>query len=115
MEICFEGIGQAVATFETAADLVPGQAVVLTDSGTVGLGTSGGLPCGVTVGAARDGAVAVQIGGAVKVGYSGSTAPKVGYETLACDGQGNLTTFEKGFACLVLAVNKDAGTVVVKL
>ena len=44
MEICFEGIGQAVATFQTEAELAAGQAVALTASGTVGLGTSARCP-----------------------------------------------------------------------
>ncbi len=116
MEICFEGVGQAVATFLTEADLTAGQAVALTGSSTVGLGESGALPCGVTVGAERNGAVAVQIAGAVTVGYSGETAPTVGYCALTCDGRGMLARAEdSGLTCLVLAVDETARTVTVKL
>ena len=116
MEICFEGVGQAVATFLTEAELAAGQAVALTASGTVGLGESGALPCGVTVGAERNGAVAVQIAGAAEVAYTGSTAPTVGYCALTCDGRGNLTKASSGgLTCLVLAVDETAKTVTVKL
>ncbi len=116
MEICFEGIGQAVATFQTEAELSAGQAVALTGSSTVGLGESGALPCGVTAGAARNGAVAVQIAGMVTVAYSGETAPKAGYESLTCDGKGMLVKAEdSGLTCLVLAVDETAKTVTVKL
>ncbi len=115
MEICFEGIGQAVATFQTEANLAAGQAVTLTGSGAVGLGESGALPCGVTVSAARNGAAAVQIAGAATVNYSGETAPTVGWCALTCDGQGKLTKAEGGgLTCLVLAVDETAKTVTVK-
>ena len=42
MDICFEGVGQAVATFQVDGEGVrPGMAVTLTNSGTVGLGSDG--------------------------------------------------------------------------
>ena len=116
MDICFEGIGQMVATFAAREELAPGMAVTLKDSGTVDLGKEGGGPlCGVTVGTARGGAVAVQIGGVVKVKYSGAK-PAVGWQELACDGEGNVTADgQNGVNCLVLAVDEDEQTVVVKL
>ena len=116
MDICFEGIGQMVATFAAKENLAPGMAVTLKESGTVGLGGGNSPLCGVTVGAARGGAVAVQIGGIVKVGYSDSTEPTVGYAALACDDKGQVTTGGgDGVNCLVLAVDKDEKTVAVKL
>ncbi len=116
MEICFDGIGQAVATFQTAEGMETGKAVAMTGSGAVGLGTSGDLPCGVTVGAERGGAVAVQIAGVATVAYSGETAPTVGYCALTCDGKGMLAKAEgSGLTCLVLAVDETAKTVTVKL
>ena len=121
MDICFEGIGQMVATFATEKALTPGMAVTVTASGEVGLGEKGdGSPlCGVTVGAERSGAVAVQIGGVVKVRYSGNK-PAVGWTALACDGEGRVTAGSgNGANCLVLAVNEgedeDGKTVVIKL
>ena len=90
-------------------------AVTLTDDGTVGLGADGGLPCGVVLGGVRDGAAAVQIGGAVKAAYSG-TAPKAGWQGLALDGTGGVRTAATGgLNCLVLAVDEDEGIAVIKL
>ena len=63
----------------------------------------------------RGGAVAVQIGGAAKVSWSGSTAPAPGWQGLACDGQGGVKTVEDGIKFLVLAVDAQARSVVVKL
>ena len=118
MEICFEGIGQVVATFRTGDEtLKAGMAVTLTGNGEVGLGGDGKPLCGVTVGAARGGAVAVQIGGVVKVGYAGKETFNVGYVTLTCDGDGGVKTADgtDGARCLVLAVDKEEKTIAVKL
>lgn len=116
MDICFEGVGQVAATFQVSGEGVqPGMAVTLTDSGTVGLGADGGLPCGVVLGGVRGGAAAVQIGGAAKVGYTG-TAPKAGWQQLALDGAGGVKTVTTGgLNCLVLTVDKDGKSAVVKL
>lgn len=115
MDICFEGIGQVAATFEVDGEgLRPGMAVVLTGNGTVGLGADGGMPCGVVLGGVRGSAAAVQIGGVAKVGYTG-TAPAVGWQGLACDGKGCVKAAAGGLKCLVLAVDTDGKTAVVKL
>ena len=117
MDICFEGIGQVVATFQAEDEaLATGTAVKLKGSGIVEVGNENDLLCGVTVGAVRNGAVAVQIGGVVKVKYSGAE-PAVGWAALACDGAGGVKTAggAGGVTCLVLAVDKDEQTVVVKL
>ena len=116
MDICFEGVGQVTATFQVAGENVqPGMAVALTGSGTVGLGADGGLPCGVVLGGTRGGAAAVQIGGAAKAAYTG-TAPKAGWQGLALDGKGGVKTAATGgLNCLVLAVDEDEKSVVIKL
>ena len=108
MDICFEGIGQMVATFATDEELTPGMAVALKKSGTVGLDSEDETLCGVTVGAARNGAVAVQIGGVVKVSYSGEKDLNVGWQELVCDGVGGVTTTDgnDGVKYLVLAVDE---------
>ena len=114
MDICFEGVGQAAATFLVdGEDLQPGMVVALTGSGTVGLGVDGDEPCGVLLGGVRAGAAAVQIGGAVKVGYTGAD-PAAGWQELACDGQGGVKA-GGGLKCLVLAVDEDEETAVIKL
>ena len=117
MDICFEGIGQVVATFRTKDEkLEDGMAVTLNDNGEVGLGEEDGKPlCGVTVSAARGGAVAVQIGGVVKVGCSGKSM-KEGWQELACDKNGGVklaADSTNGAKFLVLAA--DEKSVVVKL
>ena len=115
MEICFEGIGQTAATFRAEGEIRPGMAVTLVKSGTVGPGEDGDAPCGVALGSARGGAVAVQMGGAAKAGYSGS-APAAGWQNLACDGQGGVKAADAGgVRYLVLAVDTQAKTVTVKL
>lgn len=115
MDICFEGVGQVTATFQVdGEDLRPGMTAVLTGSGTVGMGADGDAPCGMVLGGVRAGAAAVQIGGAAKVGYTGA-APKVGWQGLACDGKGGVKAAAGGLKCLVLAVDEDEKTVVMKL
>lgn len=115
MDTCFEGVGQVTATFQVdGEELRPGMAAVLTDSGAVGMGDDGDAPCGVVLGGMWVGAAAVQIGGAAKVSYTG-TAPKAGWQGLACDGKGGIKTAASGLKCLVLAVDEDEKTVVVKL
>ena len=110
MDICFEGIGQVVATFRTKDDtLTAGMAVTLTGNDEVGLSKEDGKPlCGVTVGAAREGAVAVQISGVAKVGCSGGEDLNAGWQELACDGKGGVTTADgnDGVKFLVLAVDE---------
>ena len=113
MDICFEGIGQVTATFQVDGEVLPGMAVALTGSGTVGPGGDGDAPCGVVLSGPRGGMAAVQIGGAAKVSYSGS-APKAGWQELACDGKGRVKT-GGGLKCLVLAVDEDEGSVTIKL
>ena len=118
MDICFEGIGQAAATFRTKDEtLAAGMAVTLTGNGAVGLGKAGDPLCGVTVSAARGGAAAVQIGGVVKVGCSAGDAPEVGWQELACDGTGGVKAADgdDGTRFLVLAVDEDKKSVVVRL
>ena len=115
MDICFEGVGQVAATFQADSGVLPGMAVALTGNGTVGLGTDGGLLCGVALCGVRGGAAAVQIGGAAKVGYTG-TAPKAGWQQLALDGKGGVKTVTTGgLDCLVLAVDEDEKSAVIKL
>ena len=118
MDICFEGIGQVTATFQTKDKLLPGMAVALTSSGEVGLHKEEvtGPLCGVTVSAERGGAVAVQIGGVVKVECPDEGVPAVGWNTLTCDAKGKVAVSrDGGTSCLVLAVDAEEKTAVIKL
>ena len=117
MDICFEGIGQVIATFQAEDEaLATGTTVKLKGSGIVEVGNENDLLCGVTVGAVRNGAVAVQVGGVVKVKYS-DAEPAVGWTALVCDGDGGVKTTGDagGMKCLVLAVDKGEQTAVIKL
>ena len=125
MDICFEGVGQMTATFQVEGEVQPDMVVALTASGTVGKGAANALPCGVVLGGVRDGAAAVQIGGAAEVAYSGDAAPTAGWQELVVDGAGGVRlanktadqaagkTAESGLLCLVLTVDTTAKTAVV--
>ena len=118
MDICFEGIGRVVATFRVkdGEDVQTGMAVTLTGNGEVGLNSENKTLCGVAVGAVRGDAVAVQIGGVVKVGCSGDGVPQVGWQELVCDGKGKVKTAETGGTkFLVLSLDEDGKSAVVRL
>ena len=116
MNICFEGIGEVAATFcvEEGTELTAGQAVTLVSDGTVGLGADGGALCGVVICAEEDGCAAVQVSGMGKAGYTG-TAPVIGWNVLAVDGAGKIKTGETGVNCMVVSVDTEAKTAVIKL
>ena len=118
MNISFDGIGEVIATFavEAEAELAPGDAVVITGDGEVGLGSDGGQICGVVVSVAEDGCAGVQIDGLVRVNYSGSSAPTVGWDLISTDGAGNIKAAESGgVSCMVVSVDEQAKTAVIKL
>ena len=116
MNICFEGIGEVVATFcvEDGAELTAGQAVALVGDGEVGMGADGDVLCGVVIHAEEDGCAAVQVGGMCKVNYAGA-APAIGWTGIAVDGTGKIKTAEDGVKCMVISVDAEAGTAVIKL
>ncbi len=116
MSISFEGIGQVLATFEVEENVMEGSVVTVTSDGTVGLGQAGSLFCGVLARNEEDGCGAVQIEGMASVSYSGPAAPAVGFEMLACDGEGGVKTVESGgFVYLVISVDEASKTAVIKL
>ena len=117
MKISFEGIGEVVATFlKDSSAVKPGHVVCLADNETVGLGTAGKVPCGVAATVAKDGYVSVQIGGLAEVGYSGTTAPTVGWSMLAADGAGGVKVVtSNGRSYLTVSVDTTAKTAVVML
>ena len=113
MSISYEGIGQVLATFQVEEGTGQG-AVTVVGSGTVGYGRAGDKPCGVLVCGEKNGMGAVQVEGMVTLSYTGTT-PSVGYATLACDGEGGIMEEEMGREFLVVSVDEDAGTAVIKL
>ncbi len=114
MEISFEGIGQVAATFAVEEGVKAGMAVALTGDGTVGVGSAGTAPCGVVLTAEGESA-AVQVGGFVEVAYTG-TAPAIGWGMVAVDGAGGIKTVTTGgMSCLIVRVDTDGKTAVIKL
>ena len=120
MELSFDGIGQVAATFATQETeekpLAIGMAVALTGDGTVGLGTAGAAPCGVILALEGDQTAAVQVSGFVRVGYTGSTAPTVGWGSLGVDGSGGVQTVSTGGrSVLIVQVDSVDKSAVIKL
>lgn len=114
MEFSYEGIGQVVATFANPEGIEPGMAVTIVDNDTVGMGYEGDFLCGVVLTAEGD-VCAVQVGGFVKVRYSGTSAG-VGFEQVGVDGSGGIV-FAVGDGCYHPVVDVDAEnhTAVIKL
>ena len=117
MGICFEGIGQVVATFRTGDEtLAAGMAVTMTGNGEVGLGKADDPLCGITVSAARGGAVAVQIGGVARAGRSDDDGKlETGWQKLACDGKGGVKTADETGGTKFLVLTADEKSAAVKL
>ncbi|WP_283610133.1 hypothetical protein [Faecalispora anaeroviscerum] len=108
MKVAFGGYGEKMATFEAVAGVAAGVPVMMSASGTVASCTAGKAFCGVAVNV-RDGLAAVQLGGYVRLPYTG-TAPAVGYQTLVGDGTGKIKTDAAGRSLLVVDVD-TAGAV----
>ena len=97
MSISYEGIGAWCATFAAAAGAEEGKVVKLAADGSVSKCGANDLICGVVAAMGRDGkACRVQLGGLVRVPYSGETAPAVGWNLLAADGNGGVSVVTSG-------------------
>lgn len=108
MKVCFDGIGQLLATFLDDGTAAEGQVCGVTAGATVGGCQAGDRFCGVVCHAAG-GTAAVQLKGYVTVSYTG-TAPAVGYAALTADGAGGVCA-GGSVSYLVLDVDTAAGTV----
>ena len=106
MNISLNGYGEQVATFEAEAGVTAGMPVKMTGNGVVGAGAALDAFCGVAV-SVRGGFAAVQLGGYVKVAYSG-TAPAVGDQKLNCAGGGKVQAESTGRSLLVTDVDTAA-------
>lgn len=110
MELSYNGLDRACATFLTRTAVNVGQPVIVQNSFMVGPSGSDAYFCGVV--RAYDGTYAtIQIKGAVTLGYTGN-APVPGYTKLAADGKGGVkggVTNAREF--LVLGVDETAKTV----
>ena len=113
MEFSYEGIGQVVATFAAGEGVEPGMTVAVIDSGTVGI-PSGGAELAGKVLAVNGDCCAVQVGGFMELAYTGET-PTVGGSTVSCDGQGGIWVGQGSRPCLIVHVDEDKQTAVIKL
>lgn len=109
MAVSFKGIGERVLSFKTASAINAGSLVKMSANGTVAACAENDKFIGVVL-SCRNNIAAVQIGGYVKVGYSG-TAPTVGYNQL-CAKSGTAVEVDaaNGRALLVLDVDTTAST-----
>ena len=111
MKLSYEGIGQWAATF-AASDVAEGELVKISANGTVAACTKGDPFCGMVLSTARDGlACSVALGGMITAGYSGESAPALGWSTLAADGAGGVKTAAEGRSFLVVDVDESGKTV----
>lgn len=88
-KISFEGIGEAMCTFEAKDGLERGAVCKVTGNGQVGACVAGDKLCGVAA-YVDDGLAAVQVRGFAQVAYSGTVA--VGWAKLVADGSGGVKT-----------------------
>lgn len=109
MQVCFNGFGEDVVTFEADETVEAGAPVMVSGNGKVS--AAEGVFCGVCVGV-RGGYAAVQLKGYVTLPYG--TAPEtVGYQKLAVDETGKVSAAgeeDEGREYLVLDVDEAAGS-----
>lgn len=113
MSVSFEEIGQVAATFQAESGVMVGQVCKITANGKVGACAAGENFCGVAV-SKKGGYGAVAVRGFVTLPYTGTTAPTVGYCTLAADSSGGVTVPKSG-GREYLVVSVENGTVTVLL
>ena len=117
MSISYQGIGEWCATFKRGADVSEDTVVKAGAENTAEKCGAEDAFCGVVRSVAHDGkACSVQLGGIVRLRYSGDTAPAAGYSKLTADGTGGVSVnAAKGREYLILHVDSAEKTVVIKL
>lgn len=111
MKVSFEGIGESVVTFynsKTSA-AVAGAPIKMGGNGEVSACADGERFFGVALACDSDFA-AIQMGGYVELGFTGS-APAVGYIKLVSNGAGGVKTAETGREFLVVDVDTVGKTI----
>jgi len=109
----YEEIGNVTATFFSEDELKEGGLAELNGSQTVCECTEGHKFCGVTR-TCRDGVVAVQLRGFVKVPYSGPLP--LGYGDVVADGKGGIKDGNgNGVSVMVISTDYDERTAVIWL
>ncbi len=108
MSVSFSGFNMNTATFKTSGAVSKNAPVKMVSSNTVAACTGDEPFCGIAIDSGN-GYASVQLCGAVTATYSG-TAPSVGYEKLAGNGN-NVTATDSGKEYLVVAVDTATSTV----
>lgn len=106
MSVAFNGTETMVLTFKVGT-AATGGLVGMSDNNTVETAANGSAPVGIILNQ-RNGHAAVQVRGYAELGYSGSAAPALGFQTFVADGTGKLrlaSTGETGKQCLVVNRN----------
>lgn len=106
MKVSHEGIGESVVTFYNSTEhpVADGEPVKMSANGEVAACESGDKFFGVCIACDTD-FTAVQTAGYVKLGYTGETAPVVGFVSLAADGNGGAAVNTAGRELLVIDVD----------
>ncbi len=108
--ISMDGIGAKYVTFYTEEDAsAVGKVCTLSGNDTVKASADGEKFCGILI-SVKDGIACVQVGGCCELPYSGTTAPSVGYCSVAA-ASGGVAVGEKGKEVLVYHVDTTAKTV----
>ena len=117
MSISYQGIGEWCATFKRGADVSEDTVVKAGAENTAEKCGAEDAFCGVVRAIARDGkACSVQLGGLVRVPYSGGTAPAVGWNLLAADGNGGVSVVTSGgHSYLAVEVDTTGKTMTIML
>lgn len=108
--IAFNEVGTRIVSFLADSGLQTGEVCKLTANGTVGSCDEDDSFIGV-VSSIRAGVAGVVMAGYVELPYSGASAPSLGEEILAADGEGGVAAAEAGKTCLVVTVDTTAKTV----
>ena len=109
MSISYEGIGAWCATFAAGTGAEEGKVVKVSANGTVSKCAANDGFCGVVAAMGRDGkACSVQLGG--------ETAPAVGWNLLAADGNGGVSVVTSGgHSYLAVEVDTTGKTMTIML
>ncbi len=108
MAVSFGGFNENTATFKVSGEIENGMPVKMSESGTVTACADGDAFCGICVNG-DEAYAAIQLGGAVKMTYSG-TDPVCGYAKLAASADG-VQANDGGREYLVVEVDTTAKTV----
>lgn len=110
MKVSFEGIGEQVISFEAASGTKKNEFVKLSANSKVANCSADDLFAGYCIN--TDGGFAdVMTHGYIEVGYTGETAPAVGFAALSAAGSGKVQADSDGREYLVIKVDSTNAVV----